>query len=239
MKSIIDNKKIYHFCNTEDGSSGGPILSLEGFKVIGIHFGYKNESKSKINCGTFIKYAIDLFNKFIENQIIISKTNKNKYPLDFGNEKETIYQNMYKKKENFASPLNESSKLNYNEKNLYNYNNYEYNKDISFRQTYNNIRIINDLKIKSIKPSRNHETKYSNQNIMKNSKNTNTYINDNNDIGNKIERKMLKSKNICDLKYQIPIHKMQSQNTNFKLNNQSITSRNSKSKIIKIKSNQK
>ena len=48
LKNIIDNK-IFHFCNTEEGSSGGPILSLETFKVIGIHFGYSNKNNIKIN----------------------------------------------------------------------------------------------------------------------------------------------------------------------------------------------
>jgi len=251
MKSIIDNKKIYHFCNTEDGSSGGPILSLEGFKVIGIHFGYNNQSNFKINCGTFIKYAIDLFNTFIKNQIKISKTKKSKYPLDFGTKKKTIYKNMNKKKENFRSLLNESSKLNYNEKNHYNYSNYRYNKynkdikDISFRQASNNNRKINELnskknvKIKNINSSRNPNIKYSNQNIMKNSTNTNAYINDNYNIGNKTERKMHKSKNIYDLKNQFLIHRMQSQNKDFKSHNQSVSSRNIKNKMIEFKSNKK
>ena len=244
MQRIIDSKKIYHFCNTEDGSSGGPILSLEGFKVIGIHFGYKNESKSKINCGTFIKYAIYLFNTFIENQIIISKTKINKYPLVFGAEKKTIYKNMYKMKESFSSSLNEFSKFNYNEKNNYNYNNYIYNKDISFIQVHNNNRKIrdlnskNNLKIYYTNPSRNPKIKYSNQNIMKNSKITNSYINDN-DIGNKTERKKYKSKNIYNIKQNFPIYKKQSQNKDFKSHNQSTSSQNIKNKMIEYKSNQK
>jgi len=44
MKDISDSKKINHYCNTEDGSSGSPILSLNNFKVIGVHYG-----GSKIN----------------------------------------------------------------------------------------------------------------------------------------------------------------------------------------------
>ena len=249
MESIIDNKKIYHFCNTEDGSSGGAILSLEEFKVIGIHFGYKNESKSKRNCGTFIKYAIDLFNKFIENQI--SKTKKIKCSLDFGTDNKTIYQNMYKKKEIFPSHLNEPSKLNYNEKNHYNYNNYRYNKynkdikDISFRQPYNNNRKISHLnskkhlKINYTNASRNPKIKYSNQNLMKNSKNTISYINDNYDIGNKTEREMHKSKNISNIKCKFPICKKKSQNKDFKTHNQSTSSQNIENKMIEFKSNQK
>jgi len=65
INDIIDNKKINHKCNTEEGSSGSPILSLETFKVIGIHYG--SSQNRRLNYGIFIKYAIDLFN------------NKNKY----------------------------------------------------------------------------------------------------------------------------------------------------------------
>ena len=39
INDILDGKKIYHYCNTEDGSSGSPILSLNNFKVIGVHYG--------------------------------------------------------------------------------------------------------------------------------------------------------------------------------------------------------
>ena len=62
IQGIINNKSINHFCNTEYGSSGGPILSLETFKVIGIHIG--NIGQYKFKKGTFIKYAIYLFNKY-------------------------------------------------------------------------------------------------------------------------------------------------------------------------------
>ena len=38
INDIID-EKINHYCNTEEGSSGSPILSLKSFKIIGIHYG--------------------------------------------------------------------------------------------------------------------------------------------------------------------------------------------------------
>ena len=74
-------EEIYHYCNTEEGSSGGPILSLKSLKVIGIH---KACSKSlKINIGIFIKYAINLFIQFLKKQrqnnkalSILKKNNK-------------------------------------------------------------------------------------------------------------------------------------------------------------------
>ena len=56
----LEGKIINHYCNTEKDSSGSPILSLNNFKVIGVHYG---GSKEKLNFGIFIKYAINEFNK--------------------------------------------------------------------------------------------------------------------------------------------------------------------------------
>ena len=49
----IENDEIKHQCSTEEGSSGSPILSLENFKVIGIHCGSSNNFE--YNKGIFIK----------------------------------------------------------------------------------------------------------------------------------------------------------------------------------------
>ena len=57
MKDILDGKKINHYCNTEDGSSGSPILSLNNYKVIGVHYGGSKNKNIKLNFGSFIKYA--------------------------------------------------------------------------------------------------------------------------------------------------------------------------------------
>ena len=66
-KGIINND-IIHYCNTEEGSSGSPILSLDTFKVIGIHKGYPKNVNSKYNVGTYMKYAIEDFNKNVYNK---------------------------------------------------------------------------------------------------------------------------------------------------------------------------
>ena len=77
VNDIIDNKKINHYCNTDEGSSGSPMLSLETFKLIGIHYGSSQNNKIKLNFGTFIKYKIDLFNNKYKNEInIIYKVDK-------------------------------------------------------------------------------------------------------------------------------------------------------------------
>ena len=63
---IIDKKRINHKCSTEEGSSGSPILLLKTYKVIGIHYG-SDPNNTNLNYGTFIKYAIDLFNNKYQN----------------------------------------------------------------------------------------------------------------------------------------------------------------------------
>ena len=46
---------VKHECNTENCSSGGPILDALNNKVIGIHKGY---IKNKFNLGTFLKFPL-------------------------------------------------------------------------------------------------------------------------------------------------------------------------------------
>ena len=67
INDIIEDKRINHYCNTEEGSSGSPILSLKNFKVIGVHYG--GSYNKKINYGTFIKYIINEFNNKYKNEI--------------------------------------------------------------------------------------------------------------------------------------------------------------------------
>ena len=56
----VENVLINHLCTTKDGSSGGPILNLKTFKIIGIHIGRK---KSKFNTGVLLKNPINIFNE--------------------------------------------------------------------------------------------------------------------------------------------------------------------------------
>ena len=91
FKIDIANTLIFHFCSTEEGSSGGPIINLQTSKVIGIHTG---EHKSHdYNVGVIIKNPIECFNKLFpaetdKNEIIISiqirdiDVNKEIYFLD-------------------------------------------------------------------------------------------------------------------------------------------------------------
>ena len=56
----INDYDIKHYCHTEPGSSGGPILSKKTNKVIGIHKGSKTKyGKSDYNLGTFLKFPLN------------------------------------------------------------------------------------------------------------------------------------------------------------------------------------
>ena len=80
INDIYEGKQIYHYCNTEYGASGSPILSLNNFKVIGVHYGGSKIINSQLNFGTFIKYAINEFNNKYKNEAIkshrLAKTNE-------------------------------------------------------------------------------------------------------------------------------------------------------------------
>ena len=67
----INQKLIYHTCNTEQGSSGSPILSLNTFKAIGVNYGY---SSFNLNKAILIKYTIIKLNqqKKMSNDKIIA-----------------------------------------------------------------------------------------------------------------------------------------------------------------------
>ena len=58
-----NNYIIEHYCNSDFGSSGGPLISLDSFKVIGIHKGASEIGNW--NLGTLIKKPIEEFlNKY-------------------------------------------------------------------------------------------------------------------------------------------------------------------------------
>ena len=56
----LNDFDIKHLCNTESGSSGGPILSLMTNKIIGIH---KGAIKKGYNIGTFLKFPLNELNQ--------------------------------------------------------------------------------------------------------------------------------------------------------------------------------
>ena len=86
----IKEYEIEHSCSTEVGSSGGPIILLDTFKVIGVHKG-SGKNKEDNNYGTLLKYPISEFigNIEIKNEIIIKikiekeDLNKHVYILNY------------------------------------------------------------------------------------------------------------------------------------------------------------
>ena len=76
----INHLNINHICNTKNGSSGAPILSLKSFKVIGIHFG---GIENKHNKGTLMKYPLNRFNKkyYRNNKLTIFIKNNEKWGI--------------------------------------------------------------------------------------------------------------------------------------------------------------
>ena len=75
LSGEIINYNLIHFCSTEEGSSGGPILFLDSFKVIGIHKGTTKNKNLFVNLGSLIKNAIRFFNlnnNFINNNKAIN-----------------------------------------------------------------------------------------------------------------------------------------------------------------------
>ena len=87
MKDVSKGIKIEHYCNTKDGSSGSPILSLNNFKVIGVHYGGSKNMNIKLNFGTFINYVINEFNNKYKNE------NKSEYKYKIYNKKKVTTTN--------------------------------------------------------------------------------------------------------------------------------------------------
>ena len=54
-----DGFNIRHLCNSHTGSSGGPLICLINFKVMGIHKGFKD--KKKFNLGTLLNSPVQDF----------------------------------------------------------------------------------------------------------------------------------------------------------------------------------
>ena len=68
------NDLLYHLCNTENCSSGCPILSLSSTRIIGIHRGcLKNKDEKLTNFGTFLKLPLNELNKKKKYKIISIK----------------------------------------------------------------------------------------------------------------------------------------------------------------------
>ena len=124
------NFEMLHYCSTEKGSSGSPILSLNDMKVIGIH---KSAGNFNFNKGSFLKYPIEEFisqikdNKLKNEIICIYNKQKDEINLLHDYSKNMEYMPFEEKK------LYIEGKNNINEKNIEIYIN---SKKINFNYKY-------------------------------------------------------------------------------------------------------
>ena len=81
----IQEYEIEHTCSTEFGSSGGPIILLDSFKVIGVHKG-SGKNKEDNNYGTLLMYPIIEFKKKFEEKNEIKNEEKNEIKNEEKNE---------------------------------------------------------------------------------------------------------------------------------------------------------
>ena len=66
---IESDYNIKHYCNTDNGSSGGPILNSATDKIIGIHKGFIGIKNWQFNIGTYLKYPLIDLNNNLNNNI--------------------------------------------------------------------------------------------------------------------------------------------------------------------------
>ena len=117
----INEYDIKHLCNTQPGSSGGPILSRLTNKIIGIHKGYINKKNDRYNIGTFLKFPLNELNKTnyknnikssLNNPLNNLDTNKSGIIIEIKIEENDIDKDIYFLDGNFHDNLKELNKDN-------------------------------------------------------------------------------------------------------------------------------
>ena len=109
IRNISETKRtIYHLCDSAGGSSGGPIVNSDNFRVIGIHKGGAEKGKN-YNLGTLLREPIEI----IKEKMIINSNNTNDNDL-FGNLKNSVYIKENEKESNIVN-INKELILNLND----------------------------------------------------------------------------------------------------------------------------
>ena len=133
----INGINIEHTASTDFGSSGSPILNLFNMKVIGVH---KKRTRFEYNEGTFIKFAIERFNKKYLNY------------LDDNNNDNSIYYSTLNDFHKKCQIKNNINNINIIESNLDNKsNNTTSEKDPNIQNTFQKNKIKYTKKIKTLK----------------------------------------------------------------------------------------
>ena len=126
----INNENIKHYCNTQKGSSGSPIISLKNNKVIGIHRGSPKNDKFQFNKGILYQDIINENNNKTNNEIQLKikieekYINKKIYFLDNTDNKYYINGKFEEHHHDFLKELNESNTEIFINNNKYNYKKY-------------------------------------------------------------------------------------------------------------------
>ena len=116
----IDKYNIMHRCNTDNGSSGSPIINLDNNKVIGMH---SKGSNYNYNIGIYLKYPLK---NFINEKLIIQI---DKTPIIYINEKYR-YIHELEKDERINIPIFNINNFRTNIRKNFNYNKSKYRKNI-------------------------------------------------------------------------------------------------------------
>ena len=90
-KFTNEENDFMHYCSTEYGSSGSPILNLSNNKIIGIHKG--SEGKKEYNRGSFLSYTIKEFIKKYNKKDIVKQINMKKLEIT----DKDFFNNLYNK----------------------------------------------------------------------------------------------------------------------------------------------
>ena len=112
LKSIYENKKynFIHYCCTENGSTGSPILNSSKNKVIGIHI-QNGKDNQNYNIGTFLYNFIKEFNNNYNNKNERLDEIKNESDIKkYENEITLKYRNVYSQIKIFGCRFVEKNK---------------------------------------------------------------------------------------------------------------------------------
>ena len=211
----IDNINILHQTRTLAGSSGGPIMNLINYKVIGIHKGA--EVHKDLNLGTLLKLPIEKFNeKFYRHEEVKDGNNNIMTKNEFSIFNDDIEEDIYLDNKNKI----EGDKIENDEIII--------KEDSSAKDNYENInsQSVNKIENNNIEEIKNIEELNNNMNIIEsNILNNNNYIN-NDEINNEknivdeitiiYSKENLKQKNFLDkLRYKMASSESFSENKLF------------------------
>ena len=125
---------IKHYCDSNQGSSGGPLINSNNNKVIAIHRGTPENNNKQYNIGSFLKEPILKFREEIlikENEKNILKIKEEKKEMNLRKKKETYSKKFKKIFDSSFKDLNEriEGKFKENSKQINSLLNYKVNEN--------------------------------------------------------------------------------------------------------------